>query len=94
MSTATADRFSPRNPRPWSTAHLSLSEPAISAAPHETAGVLRMQRHGMRGPQIVEKVGMSGAVIESQMYKALGAEETANTAGRPIHDAAIDPARA
>ncbi|ASR86521.1 hypothetical protein SEA_CHANGELING_69 [Mycobacterium phage Changeling] len=72
----------------WDPNHPSLKSPM---APHETAAVLRMHRHGYKGAEIMKVFKLRGTRLMKQMQRALDAETQAGHAGRPIHDAKIDP---
>jgi len=74
----------------WDPNHPSLRSPQ---APHETAGVLRMRRNGYNGAQILKLIKLRGTRLVNQMQRAMDAEQAAHRAGRPIHDARIDPKR-
>ncbi|QJD50274.1 hypothetical protein SEA_IWOKEUPLIKEDIS_71 [Mycobacterium phage Iwokeuplikedis] len=60
-------------------------------APHESAGVLRMHRAGYKGKDIMKTLKLRGTKLMTQMSKAMDDEQSAARAGRPIHDALIDP---
>lgn len=60
-----------------------------SLAPHETAGVLRVQRSGKRGAELMKLMKIRGTVLIKQLQKAMDDEGEAHRAGRPIHDALI-----
>ncbi|AFF28472.1 hypothetical protein FDI11_gp27 [Mycobacterium phage Tiger] len=62
-------------------------------APHETGGVLRMFRGGMKGPQIAKELGLPvGPQLSHAMQKALDQETYAKDRGVPIHDAGVQVA--
>ena len=56
---------------------------------HETAGVLRMQRHGMTGAKIASTLKIRGTQLADAMQTALDQEGIAHCAGVPIHDSGI-----
>ncbi|AHB29863.1 hypothetical protein SEA_KOKO_74 [Mycobacterium phage Koko] len=58
-------------------------------APHETAGVLRMHRNGLRGAEVMKILGLRGTKMHHQMQRALDAENAASYSGRPVHNAGI-----
>ncbi|AMS00968.1 hypothetical protein SEA_LOSER_72 [Mycobacterium phage Loser] len=72
----------------WDPNHRLLKS---TNAPHETAAVLRMHRAGYKGADIMKLLKLRGTRLMSQMQRALDAETRAAHAGRPIHDAKIDP---
>lgn len=72
----------------WDPNHRLLKSPI---APHETAAVLRMHRSGHKGSDIMKLFKLRGTTLMRQMQKALEDETRAGRAGRPIHDAKIDP---
>lgn len=72
----------------WDPNHPSLRSPI---APHETACVLRMHRAGYKGRATMKILKLRGTRLMNQMQRALDAETHAARAGRPIHDALIDP---
>ncbi|ASZ75236.1 hypothetical protein PBI_MISSWHITE_70 [Mycobacterium phage MissWhite] len=74
----------------WDPDHPMLKSPL---APHEAAGVLRMRRNGYKGAQIMKLLKLRGTRLMNQMQRAMDAEQVAHRAGRPIHDARIDPKR-
>ncbi|KRD08772.1 hypothetical protein ASE48_08580 [Mycobacterium sp. Root265] len=77
----------PDNPRDWDPNHKTLK---YRWAPHETAGVLRMQRAGYKGKQILDMFPrLKGTKLMRELQNAMDAESTANEARRPIHDARI-----
>ncbi|AOT24989.1 hypothetical protein PBI_KALPINE_70 [Mycobacterium phage Kalpine] len=72
----------------WDPNHRLLKS---TAAPHETAAVLRMHRAGFKGADIMKTFKLRGTRLMKQMQRALDEESRAAHAGRPIHDAVIDP---
>ncbi|QFP95549.1 hypothetical protein SEA_GAUGELDP_66 [Mycobacterium phage GaugeLDP] len=60
-----------------------------TAAPHETAAVLRMHRAGWKGADIMKLFKLRGTKLMGQMQRALDDETRAAHAGREIHDAKI-----
>lgn len=83
---ATAD-YGPDNPRDWNASHPALSSPL---APHETAGVLRLNRAGYLGTEIMELTGMRATVLVAALQQAMEDENEAHRQGRPIHDSLIE----
>ncbi|AEJ93363.1 hypothetical protein SEA_KIPPER29_71 [Mycobacterium phage Kipper29] len=63
-------------------------------APHESAAVLRMHRAGHKGADTLKILKVRATKLMKQMQRALDEETRAAHAGRPIHDAKIDPKRA
>jgi len=76
----------PEEPRDWDPNHPMLKSPL---APHETAGVLRMQRAGWPGKQIAKLLNLGGIALMESIQAGIDAEGEANRLGRPIHDAVI-----
>ncbi|AEL17891.1 hypothetical protein TRIXIE_69 [Mycobacterium phage Trixie] len=72
----------------WDPNHPMLKS---TAAPHETAAVLRMHRAGYKGADIMKLFKLRGTRLMKQMQRALDEETRAANAGRPVHDAVIDP---
>ncbi|QXO13347.1 hypothetical protein SEA_TROOPER_70 [Mycobacterium phage Trooper] len=70
----------------WDPNHRLLRS---TAAPHETAAVLRMHRAGYKGADIMKILKLRGTRLMKQMQKALDDETRAAHAGRDIHDAKI-----
>ncbi|QDP44651.1 hypothetical protein SEA_NOTHINGSPECIAL_67 [Mycobacterium phage NothingSpecial] len=64
-----------------------------TAAPHETAGVLRMHRAGYKGADIMKLLKLRGTRLMKQMQRALDEETRAAHQGRDIHDAKITTER-
>lgn len=63
---------------------------ATEGVPHETSGVLRMNRAGMAGPQISKTLGLPiGPQMMQAMQRGLDQETAASEAGVPIHDAGV-----
>lgn len=56
---------------------------------HETAGILRMHRHGMSGPKIASTMKIRGTQMADMLQSALDQEGIAHFAGVPIHDSGI-----
>ncbi|QBP31086.1 hypothetical protein SEA_REFUGE_68 [Mycobacterium phage Refuge] len=79
-------KHSPDNPREWNP-----NDPMLKSAyaPHETAGVLRMQRAGHQGADIMKILKIKASALTKQFSKAIDAEQEAHERGRPIHDAKI-----
>ncbi|ASR86169.1 hypothetical protein SEA_BOBSWAGET_64 [Mycobacterium phage BobSwaget] len=71
----------------WDPNHRLLKS---TAAPHETAAVLRMHRANWKGADIMKLFKLRGTKLMKQMQKALDDETRAAHAGRPIHDALIN----
>ena len=83
------DEYGPDNPRDWDPNAKDLRS---RKAPHETGGVLRMHRNGLKGAEILKKLPkMRGTQLMSEMQDALDAETDAKEAGVPIHDAIYTP---
>ena len=70
----------------WNPNHPLLKS---TAAPHETAAVLRMQRAGYGGSAIMRILRVKGTVLMREIKRAVDDETIASRAGRPIHDAKI-----
>lgn len=70
----------------WDPNHRLLKS---TAAPHETAAVLRMQRAGWKGADMLKLFKVRSQNLVRQMQRALNAETEAGHAGRPIHDARV-----
>lgn len=69
----------------WSTA-----DPALTAtAPHETGGLLRAQRGGLDGSQMIKLFRMKGTKLMAALQKARADEISAAGKGLPIHDERI-----
>lgn len=80
------DEYGPDNPRDWDP---NAEELRSRKAPHETGGVLRMHRNGLKGAEIMKKLRMRGTRLMSEMQDSLDAETDAKEAGVPIHDVTI-----
>jgi hypothetical protein len=78
--------YSPSNPRDWDPNHPILQS---TAAPHETAAILRMHRVGFKGADIMKMFKLRGTALMKQMQQALDDETRAAHAGRDIHDSKI-----
>lgn len=72
----------------WDPNHQLLKSPQ---APHETAGVLRMQRAGYPGAEMMKTLKVRATSLVKQLQNAMEEENKAHQAGRPIHDALIAP---
>ena len=83
------DEYGPDSPRNWDPNAIELRS---LEAPHETGGVLRMHRNGLKGAEIMKKLKLKGAALMSEMQDAMDAESDAKEVGVPIHDASIRPA--
>ncbi|AWY03893.1 helix-turn-helix DNA-binding domain protein [Gordonia phage Nedarya] len=83
------DEYGPENPRDWTTDDRGLTVRGMLKAPHETAGVLRMQRNGIKGADIMRILRARGTDIAEQLKDAMEAESDAAEAGVPIHDPII-----
>ncbi|UJD20906.1 hypothetical protein SEA_ZIMMER_68 [Mycobacterium phage Zimmer] len=78
--------YSPNHPRDWDPNHPMLKS---AHAPHETAGVLRMQRAGHSGADIMKTLKIKASVLTKQFSKAIDAEQAAHSRGQAIYDAVI-----
>ena len=58
-------------------------------APHEVAGVLRMQQSGWPAPKIAKELGMRGSRLINEITKALYEARYAAKANRPVYDQTI-----
>lgn len=58
-------------------------------APHETAGVMRMVRAGIRGTAVAETLGAKQADVVESLENCIGDEKAAAYIGVPIHDAIL-----
>lgn len=88
MTAAVAEEFGPEFPRNWDPNDPSLTDPK---APHETAGVYRMHRGGMTGPQIAEVLNLPvGPQLMQQMQRGMDQEAQAYLDDRPIFDGTKD----
>ncbi|ANA87015.1 hypothetical protein SEA_STROSAHL_81 [Gordonia phage Strosahl] len=83
------DEFGPDNPREWTTETDTLSEEQMLKAPHETAGILRMQRNGIHGKDIMRLLRRKGQQVMLDLRDAMDAESDAIEADVPIHDPII-----
>ncbi|QGJ89771.1 hypothetical protein SEA_SUPERCHUNK_72 [Mycobacterium phage Superchunk] len=70
----------------WDPNHISLKSPL---APHETAGVLRIKRTGMSGPDMMKMLKLRGTRLMTQIQRAMDQETDAHRRHLPIHDALI-----
>ena len=77
----------PESPRDWDPNHQSLKS---QYAPHETAGVLRMQRAGYPSKEIAKILGLKGLDLMNTLQTAIDAEAIASRRGVQIHDAMVD----
>lgn len=82
----TTDEYGPDSPRDWNPNATELRSPE---APHETGGVLRMHRNGMKGSEIMKTLRLKGTALMVQMSDDLDAESDAKEVGVDIHDAVI-----
>ncbi|AOZ61308.1 hypothetical protein SEA_DARTHPHADER_68 [Mycobacterium phage DarthPhader] len=80
------DKHSPDNPRDWNPNHPMLKS---AYAPHETAGVLRMQRAGHSGADIMKTLKIKASALTKQFSKAIDAEQAAHNRGQAIYDSVI-----
>lgn len=63
------------------------NDPLLAApAAHETAGVLRMQRAGIPGPEIMRMLNLRGTELMKQLQRGLDQETIAHQRGLPIYD--------
>lgn len=81
--TKTAE-YGPDNPRDWDPNHPMLRSPR---APHETAGVLRAQRAGYTGKELMNMFRLRGTALMRSLQNAMDAESQAYAVQLPIHDA-------
>lgn len=58
-------------------------------APHETAGVLRMFRNKIPGPEIAEMLKIDPEELQGMLRCAMDAESSAARRNVPIHDGSI-----
>lgn len=73
-------------PNEWNPDHPILKSPL---APHETAGVLRMDRAGWPAAIILKTVGTNGSKLMHAFLEGRRQENTAKQQGRDIHDALL-----
>ncbi len=92
--------YGPENPRKWATSHPSLRHNLVKhpngkidvelasglKSPHETGGVARAQRTGLKGRELVDTLLMPRSALTEQYEKDLSNENTAKSLFRPIHD--------
>lgn len=78
--------FGPDNPRNWDP---NAPELTSLDAPHETAAVLRMQRAGKKGVEIMKLLRMRGTALMDELRHAMDSESDAAEAGVDIYDAPI-----
>lgn len=83
----TDDGYGPDNPRNWDPNHPQLRSPL---APHETSAVMRAQRAGYRGTELVKLMRMPALKVVRALEKALDEEGAATRQSRPIHDSLIE----
>jgi hypothetical protein len=62
---------------------------ATPHAPHETAGILRIHRSGVKGPELRKLFKVGPVALVNAMSKAIDAENEAYAEGRAIHDVKI-----
>lgn len=77
------EQYGPDNPRPWDPNDVRLKS---KYAPHETGGVLRMQRVGFTGSEMTKMFRVSPAKLMSDIRNQLNAEDDASKRNKPIHD--------
>ena len=80
------DEFSPENPRDWNPNHQLLKSPQ---APHETIGVLRLQRAGYDAKESMKILKMKGTQFVKELKKGLDEETDAHDRGCLIVDGRI-----
>jgi hypothetical protein len=74
------------NKKDWSPDDPVLASPH---APHEVAAVLRMQRAGWPGAELMQVLGLRASKLMWALSASREEEEQASRANRPIHDARI-----
>lgn len=79
----TIPESSPDEPRDWDPNHQLLKS---VGAPHETAAVLRMNRAGWAGEEIIVMLGFRGSELVDKMRLGLNQETAASKRGLAIHD--------
>ena len=57
--------------------------------PHETAGVMRMVRAGIRGTDVAKTLNAKQADVVASLENCIGDEKVAAYIGVPIHDAIL-----
>ncbi|QFG12572.1 hypothetical protein PBI_TOAKA_73 [Mycobacterium phage Toaka] len=81
----------PDNPRDWDPNHPLLKS---GAAPHETAGLMRIHRAGYSGDFIRKAFKLGARTLAKAFEQAMEAENKAARQHRDIHCPPVDPPKA
>ncbi|QGH79748.1 hypothetical protein SEA_ANON_77 [Gordonia phage Anon] len=79
------DEYGPENPRDWTTDDPTLMPGSIARAPHETPGLLRMWRGGMKVYDITKLMGIKLRPLMKAINSGIEAESKAHHRGRSMH---------